>query len=213
MSNNDLIADLSANLDPVNSRSMAREAAVIAALGAAELAAILGLGISRPDMGPMMATTYMWWKLGSLALLVLVSGATAIRSLSPTVSPRRGLATFAAAVGLALIAGALVDPGSDPGATILQRLSPAHGIVCSVAIIVLSLPMVAIMGILMRRAAPTHPGGSALAAGAMAATWGAFVFAFCCPANDPLYVAVWYLLGCGIVAAAARWLLPKGFRL
>lgn len=213
MSNDALIAALSANLDPIKRRSVLREVGLVAALGAAELALIVGLGRIRPDMAEIIGSPFMWWKLAGLALLALVSGVTAIRSLSPVVSPRRGLAVLAALAGMTMALAAFVEPGADLAGTIWDRLSPAHGIVCSLAIIVLSMPMMAIMAILMRRGAPAHPEGSALSAGVAAGTWGALVFAFCCPSNDPLYVAVWYLAGCGIVAIAARWLLPKGYRL
>lgn len=213
MSNDALIAGLSASLAPIKRRSVPREVGLIAALGAAELALILGLGLMRPDMEEIIGSPYMWWKLAGLALLALVSGVTAIRSLSPVVSPRRGLAVLAALAGMTIALAAFVAPGANVGGTISDRLSPAHGIVCCLAIIVLSLPMIAIMAILMRRGAPAHPEGSALAAGVAAGTWGALVFAFCCPSNDPLYVAVWYFAGCGVVALVARWLLPKGYRL
>jgi hypothetical protein len=34
------------------------------------------------------------------------------------------------------------------------------------------------------------------------------VFVFACPHDDPLYVAVWYTVGCGLVTLVARLLLP-----
>jgi hypothetical protein len=36
------------------------------------------------------------------------------------------------------------------------------------------------------------------------AAWGTFVFIFACPSDDPLYIAVWYTIGCGIVTVFAR---------
>jgi hypothetical protein len=48
-----------------------------------------------------------------------------------------------------------------------------------------------------------------LLSGLAAAAWGAFVFVFACPSNDPLYIAVWYSLGCGIVTAISRLVLPR----
>ncbi|MCW1430124.1 DUF1109 domain-containing protein [Novosphingobium sp. JCM 18896] len=214
MSHDALIAGLVTNLDPVRRRSVAREAALVLMLAAVELGLFLGLGAMRDDMGAMIGSPYMLWKLGGLALLALASGAVAIRSLSPTAQPRRDLAYVAVLVGLTIIAGALIDPmaGGD-GQTILQRLSPANGLLCSLCIAVLALPMLAMLALLMRRGAPTRPRTSAWSIGLAAGTWGALVFAFCCPVNDPLYVATWYCVGCTMVAVMARWLLPKGFRL
>src|SRR5260370_629310 len=74
---------------------------------------------------------------------------------------------------------------------------------------VLSVPAVIGLGLLMRRGAPTDHGGTALAAGLAAAAWGAFVFVFACPFDDPLYVTVWYSLGCGAVTLFARLTLPR----
>jgi len=212
MSNDALIRDLSAHLDPVRRRSALREAGLLLAFGVVELALFLGLGLMRPDMGQMIGSSYMLWKLGGLAGLALLSGATAIGSFSPPAAPLRGVASVVALAGVTMAAGLLLGSG-PPNATLLDRLSPVHGLLCSLCIIILSLPVMGMMAVLMRRAAPAHPAGSALAAGLTAGTWGALVFAFCCPVNDPLYVVVWYAVGCGAVVAAARWLLPKGFRL
>jgi hypothetical protein len=35
------------------------------------------------------------------------------------------------------------------------------------------------------------------------------VFVFACPFNDPLYIAVWYTVGCGIVTLFSRAILPR----
>jgi hypothetical protein len=32
---------------------------------------------------------------------------------------------------------------------------------------------------------------------------------FACPFDDPLYIAVWYALGCGLVAGFTRLVLPR----
>ncbi len=208
-----LILDLSADLAPVRRRQVLREAALLLALGATELALLLGLGLMRPDMGRVIASSYMLWKLGSLAMLAGVGCMVAIRSFSPTARPRRGLMVALALAAAAMIGGAFVVPAGEIGHTLLDRLAPAHGVLCAVSIVVLSMPMMAMLAVLMRSAAPTQPGASALAAGVAAGTCGAFVFAFCCPINDPLYVVVWYSAGCAAVVAAARWLLPRRFRL
>jgi hypothetical protein len=81
------------------------------------------------------------------------------------------------------------------------------GIRCMVMMALLSLPMIAGLAVLMRRSAPTDRTGTALATGIAGAAWGAFVFTFACPHDDPLYVAIWYLAGCSAVTIAARWLL------
>lgn len=213
MSSESLIAALSSDLAPVRRRSMVREGGLVLALGAVELALFLGLGVMRPDIGHMAGSPYLMWRVGSLGLLAVLACVLAIRSFSPTARPRHGLMLTCALALAAIVGGALVTPDGASERPLLDRIDPAHGMACAMSIFVLSLPIVALLGALMRRAAPTQPRLSALASGVAAGACGAFVFAFCCPFNDPLYVVVWYSVGCAAVAAAARWRLPRRFRL
>jgi len=213
MSNESLIADLSSDLTPVQRRSMLREGGLVLALGAAELMLFLGLGAMRPDMSHMAGSPFLMWRVGSLGLLAAIACVLAIRSFSPTAQPRRGLMLACALAVAAIVGGVFVTPDGASERALLDRINPASGIVCATWIFVLSLPIVALLGALMRRAAPTQPRLSALASGIAAGACGAFVFAFCCPFNDPLYVVVWYSIGCTAVTAVARWCLPRRFRL
>ena len=213
MSSDSLILDLSANLAPVRPRRMLREAGLVAALCAVEVALFLGLGMMRPDMSHMGHSPYLLWRMGSLAMLAAIACTIAIRSFTPTARPRRGVMLAGALAVVAIIGGMFVAPAGVSGQTLLERLDPAHGMICAGSIVVLSLPIMVMLGTLMRRAAPTQPGLSAIASGIAAGTVGAFVFALCCPFNDPLYVVVWYSIGCVVVAGAARWRLPRRFRL
>jgi hypothetical protein len=213
MSSESLISDLSSDLAPVQRRSMVREGGLVLALGAVELALFLGLGVMRPDMSHMAGSPYLMWRVGSLGLLAVVACVLAIRSFSPTARPRQGLMLACVLAIAAIVVGAFVAPDGAGERALLDRIDPASGMLCAASIFVLSLPIVALLGALMRRAAPTQPRLSALASGIAAGACGAFVFAFCCPFNDPLYVVVWYTVGCAAVAAAARWRLPRRFRL
>ena len=213
MSSESLIANLSSDLAPVQRRSMLREGGLVLALGAVEFALFLGMGVMRPDMSHMAGSPYLMWRVGSLGLLAVVACVLAIQSFSPTARPRRGLMLACVLAVAAIVVGAFVTPDGAGERALLDRIDPAHGMLCAMSIFVLSLPIVALLGILMRRAAPTQPRLSALASGIAAGACGAFVFAFCCPFNDPLYVVVWYSVGCAAVAAAARWRLPRRFQL
>lgn len=213
MSSDLLILDLSADLTPVRRRDIVREAGFILALGATELALVLGFGLMRPDMGHMATSPYLTWRLSSLVVLAGVACAVAIRSFSPTARPRKGLMLAGVLTVLAVIGGMFVAPNGAGDHTLLERLDPARGMVCATSIFVLALPVAAMLGVLMRRAAPTQPKLSAIGSGIAAGTVGALVFAFCCPFNDPLYAVVWYSIGCGAVTGVARWRLPRRFRL
>lgn len=212
-STDSLILDLSADLAPVKRRSATREAALLMALAVAEVVLILGVGAIRPDMGRMILSPFMMWKISSLALLTGVTCAIAIRSFAPPNGLRRGLMLALGLAVLTIVAGSFVTSPGDAGRTLLERLSPGHGMLCATAIIVLALPMMAALAVMMRRAAPVRPKDSAFACGLAAATCGALVFTACCPMNDPLYIAVWYSAGVAAVALMARWLLPRRFRL
>ena len=213
MSSESLIANLSSDLAPVRRRSMLREAALVLALGAVELALFLGLGVMRPDMHHITGSPFLLWRVGSLGLLAVFACVLAIRSFSPVAQPRRGLMLASVLAILAILGGIFVAPEGVSERALLDRIDPASGMLCAVSIFVLSLPIMALLGVLMRRAAPTQPRLSALGSGIAAGACGAFVFAFCCPFNYPLYVVVWYSIGCAAVAAVARWRLPRRFRL
>jgi hypothetical protein len=213
MSNDALILDLAAGLAPVKRRSALRDSLWLLALAAIEMLLILAVGAMRPDMGRMILSPYMIWKIGSLALLCGMSCTVAMRSFAPPALPRRGLRIVLGLAGLAMIGGLFLASSAESGRSLLDRLAPVHGLLCAVSIVVLSLPMVAMLAVLMRRAAPMQPRQSALASGLAASTCGALAFTICCPMNDPLYIVVWYSVGVAVVTALARWLLPRRFRL
>jgi hypothetical protein len=203
-----LIAELTRNLKPVNRRRPWREALALAVLCAIEIALFLGIGFMRPDMPLAMHQPSFWWKASSLVLIALVSGTVTIMSLNPTHSPRKGLRWLVGLVATCLATGWLVDASRDGFTTLAQRLDWPDGIGCAIKMVILSLPAVVAFGVLMRQGAPTDRTGTAVAAGVTAAAWGAFIFAFACPFDDPLYLAVWYSVGCGAVTLFARAVFP-----
>ena len=112
-------------------------------------------------------------------------------------------------VAVALLAGWVLDAAGTQTGAIFDRLMWRHGLECVFAVVVLSIPPMVALGLLMRRGAATDLPGSALAVGAASAAWGAFIFVVNCPHDDPLFVAVWYLVGCSIVALIGRVALPR----
>ncbi|KAA5610719.1 DUF1109 domain-containing protein [Rhodovastum atsumiense] len=204
-----LIDRLARELRPVRRRAPWREAALLLGLGAIELGLFLGLGLMRPDMTAAMQLPVFWWKLASLGLIGLVGGAVTLFSLDPVRSPRPGLRWLAVLIAVCLGGGWLLDASREGLAALVGRLDWHHGLQCLGKIVALSVPAVIALGVVMRRGAPTDRAGTALAAGLAASGWGAFVFVFACPFDDPLYVAVWYSLGCGVVTLFARLVLPR----
>jgi hypothetical protein len=204
-----LIDRLTNELKPVRRRTAWSDALALLVLCAIELGLFLVMGMVRSDMPMAMHLPSFWWKLASLGLIGLVSGTVAIMSLDPVRSPRRGLRWIVALITVCLASGWLLDASRDGFSTLISRLDWVNGLQCLYEMVVLSVPAVIGLGLLMRRGAPTDHAGTALAAGLAAAAWGAFVFVFACPFDDPLYVAVWYSLGCGTVTLFARFTLPR----
>lgn len=208
MDSDSLINRLTEDLKPVRRRRLGTEVAIILLICAVELALFFVLGLSRKDMPTMMKEPTFWWRLVSLGLISLISGALALLSFNPTYSPRQGIRWLALFVVMCLVFGLCINAGPDGLGAILQRLSWTNGVVCASKMIALSAPPLIGLGVLMRRGAPTDTRGTALLVGLAAAAWGAFVFVFACPFNDPLYIAVWYSVGCGIVTLLSRFVLP-----
>ena len=205
----DLLIDrLTSDLKPVRHRTALTDGAVLAVLAVIELGLFLSTGFMRPDLPSAMCMPSFWWKLISLGLIALVSGSITVLSLDPVRSPRRGLRWTAALLGVCLAFGWILDASRNGFSALYTRVDWLDGLQCLCKMVVLSVPAVIGLGVLMRRGAPTDLDGTALAAGLAAAAWGAFVFVFACPFDDPLYVAVWYSLGCGVVTFFARYTLP-----
>ena len=204
----EFMAGLVADLKPVRRRRPAVEAAVVAALFAAELALWLLTDNARENLVQVVMTTpTFWWKLASAGVLTVIGCAAALSSLNPAGSPRRGLMAF----GLGCVVFLIIGVGLDwsLGLTNLAaRLPLSAGLDCLSYLVPLSLPPLVALGFLMRRGAATDLPGTALACGLAAAGWGAFVFVFTCPHDDPLFVAIWYPVAMAITALLARLVLP-----
>ena len=201
--------DLAAGLTPVRPPRPLALTGALSLLVAVEAALFAWAGFARPDLDAAATHPSFWWKVASLTILAAVGGATAIGSLDPTRSPRPGLRRMAGVALLAICAGWIIDASHADDRPLIDRLWIAQGLDCVATMVTLSLPVVLAFGLSLRRGAPTDLRGSATAAGAAGAVAGALVFALHCPGDDPLYVVVWYALGCGAVTFAARAILPR----
>ncbi|MCQ8239732.1 NrsF family protein [Rhizosaccharibacter radicis] len=199
-----LIDRLVRDLSPVRARRWGRDALWLALACVAELALFLLVGPTRPDMPAAMEMPSWWWKLGATGTIAVAGFAVALLSLDPTRSPRRGLRALGAVVLAALAAGWAVDAGRDGAAALWTRLDWVHGLQCAWEMAALSVPATLALGLVIRRGAPTDRAGTAWAAAIASGAWGAFVFVFACPSDDPFYIAVWYMVGCGATAAMCR---------
>ena len=204
-----LIDRLSRDLKPVRPRRLWRDIAIIAAICVAEIIVFFALSAALPDIPMRMQQPTFWWRLVSLGLIAVISGIPAILSFTPTYSPRRALRGLFVVIGVCLAAGLCIGAGPDDLESLARRIDWTNGIQCAAKMIALSVPPVLGLGVLMRRGAPTDGSRTALLVGIAGAAWGAFVFVFACPFNDPLYIAVWYTAGCGTVVLVSRAILPR----
>ena len=209
MTHDRLIERLTEDLKPVRRRRPSLDLAIVAAICAIELALFFAMGAARPDMMKMMHQPSVCWRLGSLGIIALTSGALAILSFNPVYSPKRSIGWLALIVMICLVSGVLIGAGPDAQLSLIRRLYWQGGLQCTTKVVLLSIPPVIGLALLMRRGAPTDIRRTALLAGLASASWGAFVFVFACPSDDPLYIAVWYSVGCGIVTAISRLILPS----
>lgn len=205
----DLLDRLAADLKPVRRRSVGADALAVAVVCAAELAVFLMVGMGRRDLGAAFARPIFWWKLASLGSLAAIGLYTALRAFDPVISPRRGLYAALAVVGLALATGGGFAVAFPAGGDLAARLDWREGLHCLAFVVGLSIPPVALLAHQMNRGAPTDRSSAALAVGVGSAAWAAFVFVFACPQDDPLYVAFWYSLSCGLTALGVRALLSR----
>ncbi|QXQ06389.1 DUF1109 family protein [Sphingosinicellaceae bacterium] len=207
-----LIDGLVAGLTPVRRRAPWRDVALLALVAAAELVLVTTSMPMRHDMGPAMHRMMFWWKLGGSLCITVASVAALVVLLTPDARPnagRRRILGAAAAVlagGVALVAAGAMPMGASPMAEWRE------GFACMACIVLFGIPLLAAMVFVARRAAPARPRAAATAAGLAAAGWGAVVFAWSCPHDDPGYVAVWFGLALAGGALAGRLLLPRLLR-
>jgi hypothetical protein len=93
----------------------------------------------------------------------------------------------------------------------ITRLVGTNSRVCMTAIPLLSLPFLIAALLALRHGAPTQPAASGAYAGLLSAGFAATLYASQCIDDSPLFVATWYLLAIGLVAAVgalagSRWL-------
>lgn len=207
MTNDPLIEQLARDLKPVRPRRPALEVSFIGLICLVELALFLLMGSARPDM-PMDKMSF-WWKLVSLGVIAVVGSVGAVLSFNPAYPARPVIRRLAPIIGTALAVGWVLDAAHGGLALLAARLDWRLGLQCVYKMTLLSVPPVLGLGLLMRRGAASDRAASALVSGLAASACGALIFVFACPSDDPLYIAVWYSVGCGIVTLLARLLLPR----
>jgi len=159
--------------------------------------AVLGL---RPHLLTLLGEPRLLFKLCLTFSLVALSGPLVLRLVRPGAGVRRAalmLAIVPASLAAANLAELLAVPAAEWG----QRLVGTNAIFCLKSIPFLAAaPLVAAL-LALRQGAPEHPALAGAAAGLFAGAIGAACYATHCPDDSPLFVAAWYSLAIGFVAA------------
>jgi len=171
---------------------------------------LVSLAIFAVAFGPRLdlAAAFATWRFDLKLVLVLTAFVAALgacvaltRPIMPAslhwrLLPVAALATAAVAIELCVI----------PRAAWETRLIGTNALVCLTAIpLFAAAPLAALLGTL-RRTAPASPALTGAAAGVLAATAAAMIYAFHCFDDSPLFVLTWYPLAATpviIVGAAA----------
>jgi hypothetical protein len=175
------------------------------------LALILGVAIAlglhftvlglRPHLLALLGEPRLLFKLCLTILLVALSSPLVLRLVRPGASVRRAalmLAIVPALLTAAILAELLAVPAAEWG----QKLGGTNAIFCLKTIPFLAAaPLVAAL-LALRQGAPEHPALAGAAAGLFAGAIGAAFYATHCPDDSPLFVAAWYTLAIGFVAAS-----------
>jgi hypothetical protein len=147
------------------------------------------------------------WKMGFAATVAGLAAWLFHRAGRP------GMPAGVALAGLALLAGlvaavGLADHMTAPAAARMQRLMGHSSLLCPVAILVLSLPVLAAMLAVGRQMAPERPGLLGAAAGLVAGGVAAAAYGLICTEGALVFVATWYSAGLAL-AALAGWAIGR----
>ncbi|MGH6800002.1 MAG: NrsF family protein [Methylocella sp.] len=158
---------------------------------------VLGL---RPHLLTLLGEPRLVFKLCLTILLAALSGALVARIGRPGASLRR--ITLLLGIVPALLAAAnLGELSAVPAGLWSERLVGTNAKFCLASIPFLAAaPLVAAL-LALRQGAPEHPALAGAAAGLLAGAIGAACYATHCPDDSPLFVAAWYSLAIGFVAA------------
>lgn len=207
-----LIDELTGNLEPVRPRSVARGSLWAAAgwgLGAAGLMWLSGVrddlaaGIMMPPM-PLLA----FWLIVALGLAATWS---ALRMGLPGVGRDYSGWRWAGLAALALPLSALVMALGD-GPAAIEAAHPGNGLGCMIEGILAGLGTGAALFLWLKGGAPTSPARAGWVIGIAAGAGGAALVALHCASNDMIHIALWHGLAVGLSGIAGRFLLTPLLR-
>lgn len=173
------------------------------ALALVLVAAVPGL---RPGLASVVATGAFQFKLAAMGLLAL-GGMALVRAAG---TPGRALRpAWALAPAMAfMLAGVLLD-GSGLS---LRGARPVSVPVCVGAIVLASLPGIALLSLGLRRGIPTRLARAGAAIGLLSGALGALAYTLACVNDGATFVTVWYLAAISITTGIGAAVGPRALR-
>lgn len=146
----------------------------------------------RADIEPALATWRFDLKVGLVLLALVLAFGLCIALSRPVTSgrPGRRLLPLLAVAVLAIA----IELAALPSVAWANRLVGSNALICLAAIPTLAIAPLAAVLMVQRAAAPASPALAGAAAGFLAATAGAALYAFHCFDDSPLFVVTWYAL-------------------
>ena len=207
MKTSELIAALAAaDNQPVRPSATGRSLLLAAIVGAAVALAGLATTLGLQPMDRAVHASWFWMKAG-YSLAWFVAGFLILRRLARPGGQRAILGLAVGAVAIAALgtmaAHAAMRTSADQQAALWLGQTWK---MCSMRVLVLSVPIFAALVIALRRLAPTKLRWTGAAAGLLAGGLSASVYGLYCQESAAPFVAVWYSLGicaCALVGALA----------
>lgn len=210
MKTDDLIGMLAQQAGPAEAAGDRRMLAVGLAgvLPLMLVAAAIGIGLVPPALWGTSSTVP---KL-AYALALAGAGLWLMRRIG---HPGRGITgpavAMAMVLGLAFIIGAIDVMQVPPDGRAMEIMGKS-AIRCPLAILILSVPALAVALTAMRALAPTNLRRAGLGAGLLAGGLGAATYALACDEGAMAFIAIWYTLGMVLTGFLGAVLGPRVLR-
>jgi len=211
MRTDDLIADLTGRLAPVRGTEVARTlgAGLVAGMAGSALLMTATIGV-RHDIVFAMSGEAFWLKF-LYTLVIALAGLWLVARMSRPGSDARAPA-FLISVPVLILMAMMAMQMMRADAPMRHALLMGHSAdVCSVLIAGLALPLFAGLFWALRQLAPTRLVPAGAAAGLLAGSAAASIYAFHCTESTATFIAIWYTAGIALTtmigALLGRWTL------
>jgi RNA polymerase sigma factor (sigma-70 family) len=204
MKTDDLVAALSAHIEPVNRRLLSRTVYIALAAGTVVAFGIMliGLGV-RADLMTARALIFLLLKLAFTVGIVGVASVYLTRLARPG-GERRTSSISAAMPFAAIVLLAVISLGLAPSSHWNKMVMGDEWLECLLSIPIIAIVPFAVIIAAVRRAAPTNLARTGAVAGLVAGGVSAMAYALCTDDSLP-FVAAWYggtIVLCTLAGAA-----------